>query len=670
MWRWIVVGFLIGVISAEGMSGSERLDRALRESDSEWIVPYKPLRGGKFLRMHLDLPEVGEGQLRPALLFFHGGGWEGGNVGQMRAHAAYFQSLGFVSARAELRSATGKRTVQNVLQDALDAANWLFENAAEYGIDRNRIILVGESSGGHLAAWVTLRKRSPRERPAATILFNAMLDLEEIPWAKGKNGLKGLSSEKLIKLSPVDLVSESNSSVPIFLLHGSEDGVVAASQSMEFAKKYRESGGFAKLRIWEGKGHAFFMYLPELGMKDRDSVLLSLEEIEGFLHSRGLMPDPLKMEIEPLHLFAGFDGSRSFSELTNVGEYLVGSTYKGGRHDAGTVFRYHPETGEYRILHHFSKEAGGYEVFSGFAIDGETIYGVCKFGGEGNKGTLWRIRVDGSGFQVLHEFAGGEQGFFPHSGPILHEGSLMGTTYHGGSTTWGGCVYRYHLEDADYEVICSFGAETGRHPTGQLVEIDGWLYGTLSDLFQHENEFYGSLFRLHPSTRELEILHRFNLETDGAHPYDRLTFDGKDTLYGSSFGIGFDGASKGTLFSYQISNRQFSVLHDFEKRPGTGSKPNGSLLFSADREWLYGVAHGSTSPDGDDGTLFQIRPDGGDFRVLHRFDGGLKGIIPMRSLVLRGDYLYGVSVFGGLFSDPKNKETGHGLLFRIKISSY
>jgi len=110
----------------------------------------------------------------------------------------------------------------------------------------------------------------------------------------------------------------------------------------------------------------------------------------------------------------------------------------------------------------------------------------------------------------------------------------------------------------------------------------------------------------------------------------------------------------------------FSILHDFGTSPGTGSKPNGSLISIDSSGFLYGVSHGSNGEGGEIGTLFRLKTDGSDFSLLHRFDSVLGGNTPMRSLVYHQAAFYGISVFGGLTTDMSNPETGGGFIFRYE----
>lgn len=637
--------------------------------DSSYI--YKTV-SGQDLWVHVFEPEDGVRELDTAIVLYHGGGWEGGQPDYLFPHCSYFARLGYVAISVEYRLAgVGLNTIFDCVDDARDAFYWVAANATTLGISAEQIVVGGESSGGHLAACIGYIQDPrlsgipvPQPEAAACILLNPILDLTTISWAMSKPGLSPDDIPGAQSISPQFHVGAD--SPPAVILHGSSDTVVPQQQSTDFAQSLYNNSIAAQLRIWDGKAHAFFLYLPP-GYSDKEAIQLSLLEIEAFLQFQQLNGYPqVHGHFSPIHLFDGTDGFRSFSELLVLDGLLYGSTYKGGANDNGVLFKLNPGTLEYTLLHEFSG-ADGNEVFNGLATDGSKLYGVTKFGGTNGDGVLFEIGKDGTGFSILHHFD--RDAWAAHSAPILISGVLYGTTYHGGDSTWGGTLYKYPLPSDPLQIMHSFDSTVGRHPTGRLIQIGDWLYGTASDLFQHAGGHYGSLYRINMTTNTFELLHKFNDTTEGSHPYDHLYYDGSDLLIGTNMGQAFTADSMGVIYAYSISQDTLTVLHDFENRPGTGSKPNGGLITNGDSSRLYGVAHGSNDATGDLGTLFAMDPDGSDFTVYHRFTEVLSGNIPMRSLVRLGDSYYGVAVFGGLTTDISNAETGGGMVFKYTPNS-
>ncbi len=100
----------------------------------------------------------------PGMILFHGGGWSGGNLSQFHAACAYFASRGLVCATAEYQMLgkgdaklpAGESKKRVCVTDAKSAIRWFKQNAAELGIDPERIITGGGSAGGHISALATM----------------------------------------------------------------------------------------------------------------------------------------------------------------------------------------------------------------------------------------------------------------------------------------------------------------------------------------------------------------------------------------------------------------------------------------------------------------------------------------------------------------------------------
>jgi acetyl esterase len=117
-------------------------------------------REGASIAARLYLPLAPSRQpLDAVLLYFHGGGY---CVGSLDTHDSLCSAL---AARTpcpvlavDYRLAPEHR-FPTAFHDAEDAYGWLLEHAAEYGLDRNRIAVGGDSAGGTLAAALALNAR-------------------------------------------------------------------------------------------------------------------------------------------------------------------------------------------------------------------------------------------------------------------------------------------------------------------------------------------------------------------------------------------------------------------------------------------------------------------------------------------------------------------------------
>src|SRR3989442_3452294 len=130
----------------------------------------------------------------------------------------------------------------------------------------------------------------------------------------------------------------------------------------------------------------------------------------------------------------GNDGANPNSGLDLLGNALYGTVGFGGSTDQGDVFKVNTDGSAFTNLHSFT---GGFnEAYSdaGLFLSGNTLYGTTYLGGLGNKGTIFKINTDGSGFTNLHHFAGTPDGANLYGGFVLSGNTLYGTASAGGSS--------------------------------------------------------------------------------------------------------------------------------------------------------------------------------------------------------------------------------------------
>lgn len=106
------------------------------------------------------------------------------------------------------------------------------------------------------------------------------------------------------------------------------------------------------------------------------------------------------------------------------------------------------------------------------------LYGRAIEGGVGNGGTLYRIRHDGSGFQVTHLFTEAINGFQP-TGDLAFgdDGFFYGTTRAGG-TNGLGTVFKVRPDGSEFAKIFNFTGANGASPMGGVILRGEVMYGT------------------------------------------------------------------------------------------------------------------------------------------------------------------------------------------------
>jgi len=108
--------------------------------------------------MDVYLPPSAKGAL-PLVVFIHGGAWMLNNkysdMNYMQNTVKGFIDSGYALASIDYRYST-EAPFPAQIQDCNEAVEYLYQHAAEYKIDKNRIAVIGFSAGGHLASLMGL----------------------------------------------------------------------------------------------------------------------------------------------------------------------------------------------------------------------------------------------------------------------------------------------------------------------------------------------------------------------------------------------------------------------------------------------------------------------------------------------------------------------------------
>ena len=105
-------------------------------------------------RLKLDVYHPVDGTNRPVIVWFHGGGLEGGN----KEIPAQLKEKDIVVVGANYRLLPHV-TVNETLDDAAEAVAWVFRHGAEYGGDPRKIVVTGHSAGGYISMMLCLDKK-------------------------------------------------------------------------------------------------------------------------------------------------------------------------------------------------------------------------------------------------------------------------------------------------------------------------------------------------------------------------------------------------------------------------------------------------------------------------------------------------------------------------------
>lgn len=142
---------------------------------------YRPSK--RFLQLDAFFPNQNKGyeKLQPAIIIIHGGGWRSGNRTQHHALAFALAGKGYASFTPEYRLST-EAFYPAAVQDIKAAVQWVKTNASKFSVDTNKIVVLGFSAGGQLAALVGntngYQKFEPTTKLKAGTTVQAIIDLD------------------------------------------------------------------------------------------------------------------------------------------------------------------------------------------------------------------------------------------------------------------------------------------------------------------------------------------------------------------------------------------------------------------------------------------------------------------------------------------------------------
>lgn len=249
-------------------------------------VVYKTV-GETELKLHIFTPSDHKlSDNRPAIVFFFGGGWNGGSPSQFYPHCEYLASRGMVCMAADYRVKSRDGTSpRECVKDGKSAIRWIRRHAKELGIDPDKIAAGGGSSGGQVAAAAGTTRGFEEEnedhsissRPNALVLFNPVFD--NGPNGYGHSRVKGYWEE----FSPIHNIDEKTPPTIVFL--GTNDKHIPVETAEKYKALMKSSGVRSDLHLYRDQTHGFFnfgkMENYTKTVVEMDRFLASLNYLEG-----------------------------------------------------------------------------------------------------------------------------------------------------------------------------------------------------------------------------------------------------------------------------------------------------------------------------------------------------------------------------------------------------
>lgn len=259
-------------------------------------VIYSQIKGARSvrqLRMSFLIPRTNTA--KPAIIYFPGGGFTSADHEKFTEMRMALAQAGFVVAAAEYRVVPD--TFPAPVVDGKAAVRYLREHAAEYGIDPQRIGVLGDSAGGYLAQMLGttngekafdkgeyLDKSSDVQAAVTLYGISNLLNIgagfpdniqavhrsPAVTEALLVNGPAfrdfagsaiGTDEKKALYASPMGHVKGKKP--PFLILHGSADTLVSPVQSAQLYKTLKDEGNQAEYVLLEGANHGDLPWYQE-----------------------------------------------------------------------------------------------------------------------------------------------------------------------------------------------------------------------------------------------------------------------------------------------------------------------------------------------------------------------------------------------------------------------
>jgi len=181
------------------------------------------------------------GAARPAVLFFHGGGWRSGGAAQFARMCQDIsqEHITCLSANYTLGGGNGPE------QEAKDAVLWTRSHAAQLHISPHGLFVGGGSVGGYLALSTALIDPQPQSMPDGLVLLNPVIS----SFPPGPT--EALKNDVVAHLPPM------------VVFHGTADQLSPYPDVQAFVATVTSKGNQADLHTFPGRGHGFFNRDPD-----------------------------------------------------------------------------------------------------------------------------------------------------------------------------------------------------------------------------------------------------------------------------------------------------------------------------------------------------------------------------------------------------------------------
>jgi len=233
-------------------------------------IPYGP---NKRNALDVYVPKQRSGPM-PVVVFFYGGSWKRGDRANYLFAADALANRGYLAILPDYR-VYPKVRFPAFVEDGAKAVRWALEHAAEFGGDPDRLYLMGHSAGAHIATMLTLDER---------YLATEGVSAKRIRGTIALAGPYAFYPSRTRSIAPIfDHLSDENAArpitfvdgdeAPLLLIHGEDDKIVRATNTVALSKAVRDAGGRVRQIIYPDVGHVGVVSALSRSFRDVAPVL-------------------------------------------------------------------------------------------------------------------------------------------------------------------------------------------------------------------------------------------------------------------------------------------------------------------------------------------------------------------------------------------------------------
>lgn len=223
-------------------------------------VIYGRVQGSALLA---DIAYTEGGEPAPAIVYVHGGRWRAGSrTGRTSLKVDQWAEFGFFAMTIDYRL-VGASPAPAPYEDLLCAVRWVHAHADDYGIDPERIYLIGNSAGGHMVALAATLGEGPYTRRGgwdearsdvrAVISAAGPYELNTLSWGNLWTPMSGDVEDARRLASPIHQITAGTK--PILIIHSDDDRSVPVQQAVDMAQALEAANVPHRFVHYADRGH-------------------------------------------------------------------------------------------------------------------------------------------------------------------------------------------------------------------------------------------------------------------------------------------------------------------------------------------------------------------------------------------------------------------------------